>query len=613
MRQSRILILLSACTLTAGLLPGASYSEVRERIRPGQQLIQEVRCADVLRTPNAYQNTRIRFRCMFVESGNLFDLQHTFFKSYTHANLIAWDDRAPIWDPQVRARPIDTLFIAKDRTDASRIASLSKYQYIEVVGEVVMVADGVPNIVIHALKPIEEGGRFSDTAVYHVQQAVQLGTEAEKPDAVRTTGEKTDPLALRALAEDHFAAALTETLPLAGRIAVGHLRGQNLLLAGDFAGCARVMRDVIAASPGDVELDRRQLASMHYLLAKALVELEGDNSQAVAHARKAVELDPEQGDAYAVLGITLAGAGEFNEARRQCEKAIRLRPTNAEVRWYLGRILDQQGAYDESIEALRKAIDLTPKDGRLHKAIAVSYLHRGQKATGNAMAVDLSSAVQEFNIATRLNPTDAEAIFGSGLVIENAAARKVAELNLGGSNKLQPTQAAAVERYRAAVTADGNYLPARRALAMHFRNEKKVDEALAQYQAIVKIDPTRADSWTDLATYLWSLARKDEAWTAYQDFLKQNPTSTVAKLTLANASLEMGKAAEAMPYAQQVTEAEPENAQAWLVLAKLQLNLGMPKDARKSANRSLEYAADAAGKAQAQQVVTQAQTAIDSK
>lgn len=612
MRQSRILTLLSACTLTAALLPGASYSEVRERIRPGQQIIQEVRCADVINTPNAFKNSRVRFRCMFVESGNLFDPQHTHFKPYTHANLIVWDDRAPIWDPQVRANPLASLYISKDRVDASHIAAFEKYQYLEVVGEVAAVFDGVPYLTIHSIKAINEGGRFSDTAIYHVQMGVQLGVEADRPE-LKAGSEKVDPIAVRALAEDHFAAALAEDLPLAGKVAVGHLRGQNLLQAGDFAGCVRVMRDVITAGEKDQELDRRPLAAMHFLLAKALVELEGNSAQAVAHARTAVELDPEQGDAYAVLGITLAGTGAFDEARRQCEKAIRLRPANAEVRWYLGRILDQQGAHDEAIEALRKAIDLTPKDGRLHKAIAVAYLHRGQKGTGNAVATDLSAAIQEFNIATRLNPADAEGVFGAGLVLENAAARKLPELALGNNNKVQPTQAAAVERYRAAVVADGNYLPARRALAMYFRNTNKSDEAIAQYQAIVKIDPARPEGWTDLATYLWSLDRKDAAWAAYQDFVKLNPASSVAKLTMANASLEMGRAAEGLPVVQLLVETERENAQAWLVLARLQLAQGLPKDARKSANRALEYAADAAGKAMAQQVVNQAQAVIDGK
>jgi tetratricopeptide (TPR) repeat protein len=586
--------MVSACSLAVGL-HGASYSEVRERIHPGQQIIQEVRLGDVVNTPQAYTNTRVRFRCIFAESGNLFDEQHSFFKPYTHANLIVWGERAPIWDPQVRSQPLSTVYIAKDRVDASRIATLNKYQFIEVVGEVAMIIDGVPFISVHAITPIDMGGTLSDTAVYHTQQAVQLGAEGA-----------------RDLAEDHYNTALAENLPLATKVQIGHLRGQNLLLAGDYVGCTKVMREVLNATERDNELDRRQLASMHFLFAKAQVELEGTNEQAVTHARRAVELDPEQGDAYAVLGITLAGAGQFDEARRQCEKAIRLRPTNAEVRWYLGRILDQQGAYDEAIDALRKAIDLTPKDGRLHKAIAATYLHRGQKAAPAAMVLDYSAALQEFGIAVRLSATDAEALYGVGVVVEEATRRKIAELTVG-TTKVQPTMAMAVERYRAAIAADGNFLPGRRALANHFRAEKKTDEAIAQYKAIIELDPTRSESWTDLGSYYWSMDKKDDTYALYQKFLSLNPTSSAAKLAVAATAAEVGKSAEGVPLVEQVLDSEPDNAHAWLVMAKLQMAQGLAKQARKCAIKAEERFTNADGKAKAQQIIQQAEAMLNAK
>ena len=100
---------------------------------------------------------------------------------------------------------------------------------------------------------------------------------------------------------------------------------------------------------------------------------------AVTHARTAVRLDPALGGAYAVLGISLGGLEQFEEAKRQCQRAIRLQPENAEVRWYLGRILDMQGLYTEAIATLKEAIDLEPKDYRLHKAIALTYFHRAQE------------------------------------------------------------------------------------------------------------------------------------------------------------------------------------------------------------------------------------------
>lgn len=612
MRYFRFFALMPLCALTTALLSGASLSEVRETIHPGEQKVQDIRFGDLLATPSAYQNARVRFRCMFIESGNLFDREHTFFKPYTHANLIVWDERAEIWNPQVRANPLTSVYISKDRVDASRIAQLNKYQIIELLGEVVMVESGVPYFSVHTLSTPEENGRYSDVSIYHVQQGVQLSQLADKPEADRG-GDKTSSASLRALSEDNFAAALTGSTPLIGKVAIGHLRSQNLLSAGDFAGCARIMKEVIDLAETDLDLSRQSLGAMHYLMAKALIELEGGNTLAVSHARKAVALDPELGDAYAVLGITLAATGQFDEARRQCEKAIRLRPTNAEIRWYLGRILDQQGAFEEAADSLRKAIDLTPRDGRLHKALAMTHLHRGQKGNPVAMAADLSSSLQEFNIANNLNRADAEAVYGAGYVLENASTNKIAELSLGTSNKIKPTLAMAIERYKAAVAIDGSYLPARRSLAAYYRANNMVPEAIVQYKAIIQVDVTRAESWSDLASYFMSLDRKDDAWVTYQDFLKQNSTSASAKLIFAQAAFDMGKNSEGLLVALQLTEADPNNGPAWLLVARFQLVQGLPKDAKKSAEHAFETAADDAAKAQAQEVLARAQTALDAR
>jgi tetratricopeptide (TPR) repeat protein len=598
-RLSRCLALLAA-SLPITAAYSASYSEVRERIHPGEVKLQDVQLEDIIKAPEAFQNLRVRFRCTFVESATLFDREHTYFIPNSYANLIIYDDHADLSDPQVRANPLTRVFIAKDRVDAAFVVSLKKYQLLDLIGEVKWVQGGEPLINIHHIVPVGKPEKLTDTAIYHMQQANQLSAEGA-----------------HALADDYYLAALNESLPDHNRAMVGLQRARNLIAWGQFEACAVTLRQVLALTDQYVNLvDQRTLASMHYLLAKAVAET-GEQAgtaerraarfqEAIGHAKLAVQLDPEQGDAYAVLGITLAGQGRYSEARRECEKAVRLRPTNAEVRWYLGRILDQEGSYEEAIDALRKAIDLTPKDHRMHKAIGAVYLHRGQKG-GPRAGDDFITALREYDIAIRLNPADPESHHGSGQVIEAAAAAN-AEVQIGTARQ-QATIAMAVERYKNAVAADAKYLPARRTLANRYRADNKPDEAIVHLKAITEIDPERLENFFELGRYQWSLDRKADALLTYEQCVVQHPKSVEALAAALHVAVEAGAIDKGMAWAQQLLTIEPKHPMGTLDLARLKLASGQAKEALKLA-RTAEGLLAPAAKDQAKQVQQQAEAAL---
>lgn len=601
MRLTRCLALIAAVAVPMTAMYGASYSEVRERIHPGEVKLQDVQLEDILKAPAAYQNMRVRFRCTFAESATLYDREHTYFIPNNYANLIVYDDHADLSDPQVRANPVTRAFIAKDRVDASFVVSLKKYQLLDLIGEVKWVQDGEPLIDIHHIIPVTKSEKVTDTVVYHVQQANQLAGENAF-----------------ALADDYYVAALHENIPDHNRSVIGLQRARNLMNWGQFEACAITLRQALALTDQYVNLvDQKTLASMHYLLAKAVAET-GEQAgtverraerfqEAIGHARMAVQLDPEQGDAYAVLGITLAGQGRYSEARRECEKAVRLRPTNAEVRWYLGRILDQEGSYEEAIEALRKAIDLTPKDHRIHKAIGAVYLHRGQKG-GPKAGEDFITSLREYDIAIRLNPADPEAHHGSGQVLEVAAAAN-AEVQIGTARQVA-TLAMAMERYKNAVAADPKYLPVRRTLANRYRADNKPDEAIVHMKAITDIDPERLENFFELGRYQWSLERKADALATYEQCVVQHPKSIEALAAALHVAVEAGAVDKGLAWAQQLLTAEPKHGMGTLDLARLKLASGQAKEALNLARTAEGLLGAQAAKDQAKQVQQQAEAAL---
>jgi tetratricopeptide (TPR) repeat protein len=426
------------------------------------QRTQDVALARVLETPGAYVAVTVRFRAAFIGVGNLYDYLHTKYHPQRYMNLLVWDERAPLWVPGARAKPLTSLYMSKSRPGLELTAKLAKYEVVEIEARVDNVIDGAPWMEVLSVVPVAKTGRFSDAAIAQLEQAVAFADQNA-----------------RDLAEEHFAAALASDLPAPGRIAAAELRTRNLMAAGRWGDAAAVLRETMPAATADRGLSTATLAQLRGALARCISETAGSDQAAFAaaetEARAAIALDPNLSEAYAVLGICLAGLGRFDEARVQCDRAVRMRPQDATVRLYLGRILDQQGRSDEAIDALKKAIDLTPKDARIHRAIASAYLHRGQPG-------DLPVAFKECDITLRLNPQDADAHWLAGQVIEAAVTAKV-ELPLP-TGKAVPTIEQAKDRYRAALAIDPENTNAKGALQVFIDAENKAKaEAEAKLKA----------------------------------------------------------------------------------------------------------------------------------
>ncbi len=433
-----------------------------------------VELATLMTKPQSLLGAKVKFRCTFAAVTDLFDFHRTSFRPERFAAIAIWDDRAKLWQPEARAAVITTVFIPKDRITPTRSTSLQKYQPLELAGVVKDVVEGVPQIEILEVRPVS-GGQFSDVAIYHVEQALALITDG-----------------VRDLAEEHFASALTTDLPLPAQVEIAMLRGGNLIDSGRFAEATSVLSKAVAQAGQDVDMLNPARAQLYALLAKGQSELAertdaGQRQSAVDNARKALTYDPANGEAYAVLGIGLAGLGQFDEARRNCDNAVRLRPADAEVRWYLGRILDQQGRNDEAIDALKKAIDLTPKDFRIHKAIAGAYHHRGIKG-GPSAGQDLFNALREYDITLRLNPGDSDVIVSSGQVIEDAA-KAGGEIQVG-STRQPATRELALGRYKSAIQLNDKSVAAWRALGLFEASSGHPAEAKVAADKLISLGAT---------------------------------------------------------------------------------------------------------------------------
>ncbi len=425
------------CLLAVLALCGSAASALDTTPRDLTRLPQ-VDFTELLEHPSALSGRELRFRCTIAERTDLFDVLRSGFRPERFYSLAVWDDRARLWEPEVRAAVSVGFFLNKDRFGAATVESLKKFTVVDIGGVVKEVVDGQPQVEVLEIRPVVGAGAVTDQAVYQIERALSLQNEA------------------RDLADVHFVEALKIDLPLPQRIDVLVLRARNLLALGEVTTARTVLIEAAELVKRDGDRTSQDRAQVMTLLAKALGESQS-HADAVVAAREALALDPSQGEAYAVLGIGLAGLQQYEEARRSCDNAVRLRPADAEVRWYLGRILALQNRYDEAIEALKKAIDLTPKDHRIHLSIAEAYRGRGVSG-GQTAAQDLSTALREVDITLRLKADLAEAQVLAGSIIQSAAGLGI-EVVLP-SGRVRATSELALQRYAKALEIAASSVPA---------------------------------------------------------------------------------------------------------------------------------------------------------
>jgi TolB-like protein/tetratricopeptide (TPR) repeat protein len=91
---------------------------------------------------------------------------------------------------------------------------------------------------------------------------------------------------------------------------------------------------------------------------------------AKAAARRALELDPTLGEAYAALGLASLVAWSFEDADEYFARALELTPGYATAHQWAGDYRAALGQTEEGIELLRRALELDPFSPRIHQDLA---------------------------------------------------------------------------------------------------------------------------------------------------------------------------------------------------------------------------------------------------
>ena len=161
----------------------------------------------------------------------------------------------------------------------------------------------------------------------------------------------------------------------------------------------RSVREILPEEMNAWDCYHRGLAVQYEFSAKT-------NSEAQRYFRRAIELDPNFGLAYARLSYAMVISAIYfeaedvtavlDEALELARVASRLEPEDAVARFALGRVYLARGEYDRSITDLKVAIDLNPGMAQAHCGLGDSLAYSG----------DLDEAMSCFEEAVRISPAD---------------------------------------------------------------------------------------------------------------------------------------------------------------------------------------------------------------
>lgn len=199
----------------------------------------------------------------------------------------------------------------------------------------------------------------------------------------------------------------------------------------------------------------------HLNLAEALRPL-NRREEALAHYRRALELDPGQADVWAGLGNALWSWGRPGEAVTALRRALALDPANVGALHTLARALSELGAVDEPIALLEEAVHRKPDLARGHYGLGELYEKSGR--------IDL--AVEHYRRALELDPS-LDAVYGL----------------LGALLARRGDAADALPYLREAVRRSPDSAVLRFNLGQVLRRLGREEEALPHLQRALELDP----------------------------------------------------------------------------------------------------------------------------
>src|SRR5258706_884318 len=287
--------------------------------------------------------------------------------------------------------------------------------------------------------------------------------------------------------------------------------------------------------PLSVTEAHRRDAVAHYLKAKVHAS-ESEFEEAIKELKKAIELDPEDGNLRREFAELLRDLAIYPEAQVQARKAIELGPGNPGAHRILGQILLANVKERKDVEAAAAEL----------------------KIANEAMPYDPVGALSYGQALLRLGKAD-EAATALEKVLDKGRGSAIAPVYgeaLGKSRRLKDAE----ELFEAILPLDPENRAAAVGLLQVYELSRQFDKAIPIVEAFLKAQPGNVNLRIEYGSTLLRARRYTDATKVFQEVLKADPGNRDALRqygTLLSETRETDKADEVF---RRLQELEPEDA-----------------------------------------------------
>ena len=305
-----------------------------------------------------------------------------------------------------------------------------------------------------------------------------------------------------------------------------HTQAEALLDRRDVAGARRLYARICELTPQDADA---------WLMLGLIDAQAGDISTALSALRTAISHDPRLADAHFNLAALLMHADELDTAAESCEKALQIEPDYKQAWLLLGTIHGRKSEFQRAAACARRALSLDPAS--IDAAVNLGLALRGGGQHREAFQV-YTQAVQRHPASSVLWT----ALGGACLTLGNR------------DNALQALQ-------RAVELEPGNR-EALQTLAGIYLERGQAEKAAAACRALLADKPDHAAALSLLGTVNQLLGNLQEAVNCLDKAVTLQPGNAEYRYKLACACQARGELNTALAHFRRVLELEPSSATA---------------------------------------------------
>jgi len=305
----------------------------------------------------------------------------------------------------------------------------------------------------------------------------------------------------------------------------------------------------------DFPENHSSLAYIFYLL--------DDGPNAIAEARTALSMDPQNAEAYQFLGLALYSNGQYAAAVHAFAESLVRDADNPDTHYDLGITLHAAGNVPAAIDAYRRAIHLNPAFWQAHSNLAL-ILHEQNK---------LDEAIAEYREAKRLAPEEASVRNNLGNTYCDKGDFDAAMLELGELYRQHPeweqghgclaraylskkNYGRAIDELQLAVRQNPAGSAEHRALGEALVLDDKLEEGVRELRLAVSLNPDSDAAHHALGTALFQQQQLPAAEREFREALRLN-ASPDNHYSLAACLMTMDRYEEALSELETAAQLDP--------------------------------------------------------